>query len=644
MKKKEDMKKMLKEGMIIKTPKIGIDLGSYEIKIAELTQNKEKMSVGPSLKFKSEGRVGDKSYFKSLKNNIKVFADYYGYEKLEIYFTVSPNIPSVTNTKVLTLPSIEKKILEKAIKFEAVEQGIVDNLANHHYMWDVLSEVDAEHSIEGTEESKVLLTTIRRDFIYEIAQLRSINWKVNRVELQSSVNGRRVEGNAVVLDFGHESSSISIYEDGRLHEFEELDYSGLKLNNSLQMIGESINYQTADKLIRKSNVYIDKELGIEPIYGDLAIRASETMTNEANAIISEIKRIVRGFELRNPMKIVEIDNIYYTGAGMKVKGLTKLLKDNFDYPVVPLYDSLNLSHNIKGTEEYDVLSLPSRLETNKKDVSNKELIKERLSELKGNVNKTKDSFIDLLGKYKKEVDEKKVDDTGKEVKSESEYEEDEDKILSEEKELISEDNKDDVIYFAPSLLAILDGDNELDLDYHKYLKYKFDFSSILIMSTAMALTLTLGLGPIDKAYSDKISDLNSSLQNQNADIGDLESNRSELEIKKSENKELSERVDSLKNEKKWFSEVLYEIPEITPKEVIVEHININNGVVSIEGYSKDYTDIGAFAIGLESLGEYEIKEIQDVDASDKLVEKGLETDERKESETMTKQFRMTLKK
>lgn len=607
-----------REAMIIKTQKIGIDLGSYEIKISNLNISGKKDTFGPSLKFKSVGKLGEKRYFRSLKRNIQSYVENYEYEKVELYFTMSPNIEGATSATIMTLPSTENKILEKAIKFEIEEQNIVDNIANHHYMWDVIETISANESLDDTESTKLLLTTISRDIIFEIAQLRSIKWTVERVELQVSTLGRRIEENAVVIDLGHQSSGIYIYKEGKLEEIDSLYFRGDELNKSIQQIHSTPSYQLAEDLKHKVDISFNNEDDFATVHGDLIRKTSETLYEESQDVISEIKRILRRFELQDPLEPVVIDAIYYTGSGIKLNGLIELLKDSFEYEIKPLYDTIGIERmDISETFEEDVFER-SASKAKENDTDRLKELKIKTDEIKGLV----------YEKLKIEIKEKPEVDA----------------VDESESPVLTNNNTDEDIYFANAILATLKLDDELDLNYHKYLKYKFDFSSILIMTTAMAVTLFLGIQPIDRAYSRNIDSLNEAIQEQNFEVGNLESSRENLDSKKQENEELKTRVESLNDEKKWFSEVLYEIPEITPKEVIVEHVNINSGVVSIQGYSKDYTDIGAFAIGLESLGEYEILEIEDVSSSDMYIGQGLETDERKASDTMSKKFEMKLER
>lgn len=599
--------------MTIKTQKIGIDLGSYEIKIANLSKTGKEAIFGPSLKFKAVGEIGEKRYFRSLKKNIQAYVEHYDYDKIELFFTISPNINGATSATIMSLPATEKKVLEKAIKFEAEEQGLIDNLANHHYMWDTIETITEEDSIDGVASTKLLLTTINRDIIFEIAQLRTIKWSVERVELQVNTLGRGIEDNSVVIDLGHKSSMIYLYEKGKLQEIDTLDFNGDRLNVDIQAIHSTPSYKLAEELKHKSDIKMNDRDSFGSVHGDLIRMTSETLLDESEQVISEIKRIIRGFEFKDPLDMVNIDTVYFTGSGIKLTGLSELLEESFEYEMRPLYDSIGID------------------KTNAMEVFEENAFQR--SETKANEQKN-DKLEDLSIKLKevKTVVYEKLNIKNAEAEKE----------IYKESDVLTDKNVDSEIYFASSILSTLESEDELNLDYQKHLKYKFDYSSILIMTTAMAATLMLGIIPIDKAYGRNINNLNESLQMQNVEVGDLETSRSELDSKKQENEKLKNRVDSLTDEKKWFSEVLYEIPEITPKEVIVEHVNINSGIVTIKGYSKDYTDIGAFAIGLESLGEYEIKEIGDVDSSDKHIGKGLDSDERKSTEQMSQKFEMTL--
>lgn len=596
--------------------KIGIDLGSSMIKIVTIDDSSGGIAVKESAVFPAVGQVGDRIYFESLKNNIKLFTQHYNYEYIDISFTISPFIEGVTTVQFLDMPTSDEKILKKGVKFEITEQELVDDIANHHYEWNVVeSEEENLLTEEEVDTSRVLLTTVSRNVLYEIAQLRTLKWSVSNIELQVDSYGRFIKGSSAVIDFGHASASIYLFKDGEIKEIEKIDFGGRQINQIIHEALDTPSIEVAEELKQKATLNNLSGESKDDNQEQLIYQASQTLTDEMVEAVSEIKRIIRGFELKDPMNPVELEQIYYTGGGSKSEGFLELFKDSFEYEITPLLDSFEKTSEQPNETNHFVRS-KQRMES--ESTSNKDK--------KETTNRFTAKTLELTQKVKEYL---KIEDAD---------------VLEEE---LSEKNEEKDLYFYPAISAqLFQETTEFKThNYVSYLKYKLDYTSVLFMVTALSVTLMLGTSFVSNSYEKSISELNTAISSQGVEAGKLNEEQSKLDSKLKENKELSERVDSLKDQKQWSSEILFEIPTITPSGIIIQELTMNGpGKVEIKGDSTDYTDIGAFVMGLESLGTAEIESIKDDENSTKYPNDGLITDKQKGGQNTELSFVIKLNK
>lgn len=331
------------EVALIKFNKLGVDLGSRYIKIASLIQNEEGQPIIDDYTvYDAVGTIGERAYFKGFKQNIKDFIKAYDMDAITMSITISA-IDDVTTSTLMTLPSRDEKVLKKAVKFEVEEDELVDNLANHYMLWEAQDDVyDEDRYNLDISESNLLVTTVKKNIIYELAQIRKLKWKIENIELQFRTIGRLTQGISAVIDFGHDSTRLYLYEDGELIRMERVSDGGQALTEKIRKASTIDLTVEAEKLKHQGFVVEDED---DFTYSSEVPRnIIDLITDESYFVIDEIKQLIRGYELSDMMTI---EHMYYTGAGSRLTNFSDILTAEFDGAILPL----GIKHPIDDSED-----------------------------------------------------------------------------------------------------------------------------------------------------------------------------------------------------------------------------------------------------------------------------------------------------
>lgn len=532
---------------MLKFSEIGIDLGVYEIKIAEVDKVNLIDNVDSDLNhlksYKSysvDCEAYSEEYFKLLRKSIKDFAKTFKKRSLSLNFSLPIN--KYTNTLFLNVPSVSKKDLEDGIKFEAEQVLALEEIKDVQFTWKAINEYPE------LNEYEILLATISSNIVKSLAHFKTISWKINRVMLQPVLLERFSKGNDIIVDFGHANTRIYMYKEGKLSEVDSVKISGFTIEKKIEEYLEFNNIEGEDdfgeelnakNLIKKS--YVENDLIDEE--DEMLKEIAEVIKSPLTKLIDEIKRIIRSFELSSS---VNIDNVYYVGELSNLKYFMETLEAELDLPVTPL--------NIIAKDIEDIK-------------------------------------YDLAG------------------------------------------------------LSMMDAKLKDDTNFTKFIKANIDYTSILIAILAISLSTGIALKMMDTKYETIISVQSREESQQRVTIDGLQNDISSAQHSIDESQSFITKIEMLRAEKRWLSDILYVIPDVTPTTVVIKDLNIVDKEVKIKGYGADYSAVGFLSAELEKIGEVEIETLTDYTHTDGEVF-SVVTDEPENISNkflMTKNFSMTLK-
>lgn len=182
---------------------------------------------------------------------------------------------------------------------------------------------------------------------------------------------------------------------------------------------------------------------------------------------------------------------------------------------------------------------------------------------------------------------------------------------------INNETKENLTLYSMASLVSMDTELKDNTNFSKLVKANVDHTSLIVILLTISLSVGVAFNLIGENYADKISELNEILSTQSQTITNIESDIEAVEYELTENSKVISKIESLKNQKNWLSDILYVIPEKTPLTIAVKHMTIENERIVIEGYAGDYSSIGFFAKKLEEIADVEINSIDEYKGNDK---------------------------
>lgn len=200
--------------------------------------------------------------------------------------------------------------------------------------------------------------------------------------------------------------------------------------------------------------------------------------------------------------------------------------------------------------------------------------------------------------------------------------------------------------YVLSVLTIMKNDEYHydNLNFNKFSRLYIDFSSIAIGLLCLSIVLHLSFYNIHNRYDNEIDKIEDMSVMQEETISELDADIELVKENESKDLLLINAIDGIQEQKKWLSDILYVLPKKVTKGVILNQVHIDGEKIILNGYAKDYSNIGFFAMELEKDLEVEIESISGEESQNIFAYKIKDTDRIKNSEAMTQSFKIVLTK
>lgn len=597
---------------MFKFKEVGIDLGSNSIKIARIDKTGSTSSLNPILSQLKDYKTYPVNcepytaeYYQLLKSCIKDFSKTYKLFKLSLNITIPvDNVHSHIN--FIDMPIVSEKLLGKGVELEAEQKMAMEGITDSHFTWKISKED------MGLEEYRILLANLEKDIVKALTQFKTIKWRINRVMLQPVVLERIAESNDIVLDMGHSSTRVYLYADGKLAQVEVIDIGGKDVLNDVKNYLEENSMEdiSAEDILKQVPMY-NETLGDDVFYRDL---------DKENFADYDL------FEDDNDGDVLFLDESHYE---------EETNDDDIEYLEKEMF--------IEEDEDEEVESINEFLENNDlQDIETKDENFEDVKDLEDIEDETydpeliKELSLAIDGKVKRIIEEVKgivrmfelqvgssVDSIfyvgqlsnltffKESIEAELELELKPVDILD-----INNEQDDNVTLYSLASLVSMDAELKDDTNFAKFIKANIDYSSIIVIALALSLSVGFTFKVIDDKYTERISELNAIKAEQSQTIFNLQRDIDVAQESIDKSNDFIQKMDMLKAQKKWLSDILYVIPERTPLTIVIKDLSIEDGTITLGGYSSDYSSIGFFANKLEDIAEVSIDSIEERDNSE----------------------------
>lgn len=643
---------------ILNRTEVGIDLGSKYIKITtirnvEVDTNIHSGSYNPDLRYvdKSEAYEVDcvpysKDYYDLLKRSLKSFS-----KKNKMFFlslNISLPVDNTTNgtTMFINMPAINEKDLDNALGFEVEQEMAFNNIEDSTFTWKI------SEQYEDSGEYEILVTTIKNNILSAFASFKTINWKLNRLIAQPILLERTIAGDSAVIDFGHSSTKVYLYNNGKLKQTEIINVAGEQLTNKIKNYLEENDIEdvSADEALKSIYLLNDAFDMIDEAFWDKNDSDNDEFEEDDNN--AEFQDDISEYSPED-----DNDNLLgFESNDEKVVDERKKKRSFLPKPPLSFFSKKeDIAKDDESNKKYDTdddTDSSSYLEDN----SSKELIfSEGLSNsvIRDLSEHVKDDLVNLIDEVKSivrafelenglAIEEvhyfgqlAKVDYLVESIEADLGVTMNKISVLAETEESLD---------YLIAAMAAMDPKLNDGTNFAKLIKLNIDYTSILIATLAISLSMGLALKVMDTKYEETIDELENIEQKQNMTLSEIEADKNSVEREISTNESFIDKMEMLKAQKKWLSDILYMVPDLTPTTVAIKDMDIESGNVTIEGYSADYSSIGFFSKELGTLGMTEIDSIDNYDGEDGDIYSVTTADGKNISSKykITKKFKITL--
>lgn len=322
---------------------IGVDLGTDSMKIISILDEVNEIQAMEIFPLNNEFHSSD--YIGEVKKNINAFCKKHNIKKATLNMSI-PILDDVAFYKIITLPPLKKKLADKSIRYELEDSNELV-LNNYYYKWNVAGE-NKEKKLQTLN-----VVGIDKSLINKIADIGTLKYKIDHLEVGFNTIGRNLHGNKIAIDFGHSSTRIYTYKEDIPFLFKTISISGKDIDLEIE---KALN----QKLSKDDLLEIKRAINLkqEEFENEKEKKIHELILKKIDELIEEIVRYVRSIEVQYDLYI-EVVN--YIGGLILINGFKEKLEDALMLDCVPL--SVNSLNDVLSKSEmslfYNTLSVLS---------------------------------------------------------------------------------------------------------------------------------------------------------------------------------------------------------------------------------------------------------------------------------------------
>lgn len=299
---------------------VGIDIGSFSIKIVELSRFGRKTRVENYIQFQVPSQ--DDSLFRVFgEQHLLLLSDKMaeilnsllkkaGIREKKAFLSV-PDFSTFFTT--FELPPMTMSEIPKAVEFEA-RHHIPFPLSEVTFDWQTIK---AQEELGGRKSHKVLLVAVPNKVLQQykrMATLSDLHLKGLEAEafalMRSSVEKTEKEEPICLVDIGYTSTTISVAENGLLRQSYSFDISANSLTRAL-VNSLKINWQEAEKTKQK--------FGLDPKKHSVFL----ALRPQIDSISREIEKVCQNFYQTEGRKV---EDVILAGGAACLPGLKEYFK------------------------------------------------------------------------------------------------------------------------------------------------------------------------------------------------------------------------------------------------------------------------------------------------------------------------------
>ena len=294
---------------------VGVDIGTYSVKCVVLQEEKDTYRPRVKEEYFLPGNGGGLPDFDFLKTVLTDLVSKYHIQQPLFSFSV-PHIMPYAVMRIFNMPNVSLKEISQGIHFEIQEKAMIEDLDAYFYKWEILETLETEQG----SEVRLMAVAMQKDYVNLLKGVKKLGYSINLIEPQAVSLGRVIGGNIAVIDFGHSSSRLVIYKEGKPCYFQTIEIGGNFISNDIVKAFPGLNAEEVKRLKHEKCAVL---LGYQEIESDpMVLELSDAIAGSVGRLASEIKRSLRSVELAENFNR---EDVYHIENAARLKYLLEYL-------------------------------------------------------------------------------------------------------------------------------------------------------------------------------------------------------------------------------------------------------------------------------------------------------------------------------
>lgn len=294
---------------------LGIDIGSYSVKVAELSRSFKSFEFTAFY----ERRVGENELLSREESQAIALQGLIDDHNLQ-WDAVCVGFPGqLVSSRLLTFPFSSRKKIDQTIEFE------IENYVPFH-----LEEIVLDYAVLSSSKDfsrVVALYTPKGEVAKKLSMFQGISIDprhmcVEGVELTNLVNLGMVppEGSFAIIDIGHEKTTVAIFQGKHLGYVRAISIAGKAVTEAIaKRLG--VPADEAEKLkIEMGQLGSGDQVVIDDLSRDVMAAVKQTV----DELLLHIRQTIFAY---NDMENVPVEGIYLCGGSSRIPGLDSYISD-----------------------------------------------------------------------------------------------------------------------------------------------------------------------------------------------------------------------------------------------------------------------------------------------------------------------------
>jgi type IV pilus assembly protein PilM len=301
---------------------IGIDIGTSNVKLAEIGREKNKLILRNAVLWDLPDNVAEDGYIADIAGLAEILQQVIAKNGIRAQEAVVAVNGRSIFVREVAFPVMAEAELREAIKWD-MEKYVPFAPGSYYHDFAIVG----KSSDEQEQEMKVLLVAAPQDLVNKlVSTLKTVGLRTMAVDIEPLAIYRTLSGaeNSVVVDIGGHAAQVIVFQNGSPTVTRAIPINGQRFTEAVMSVLE-LDYNEAENLKLRQKNLLKQDAQDESIL-------NTHLGNLVSELAKEIRRTLEYFQMQNKYAVVE--KVFLSGGGARLDNLAQQLALELDLQVV----------------------------------------------------------------------------------------------------------------------------------------------------------------------------------------------------------------------------------------------------------------------------------------------------------------------